>query len=168
MGTQTVDAQVEEDVTTAEEVEAEVTEESTNSADDVISEADKPDAVRALIESERAAKKEAADKAAELLASNEELAAKVTDTQAKNDELASELQAATQKLLRYEVAIKHGIPADQSHRLQGATPEELDADAATFKAALPDPAATFDRGVRAASKAFNPNELIQDSVRGTG
>jgi hypothetical protein len=78
---------------------------------------------------------EAAERARQeaALSETEKLQRRAAELEVENKRLQSER-------LRIDAAGKHGLPAELASRLQGETPEELEADAAKLAALLPKPA----------------------------
>ena len=104
------------------------------SADDsVVAQADKPDAVKAALDAERARAKAAEKKANELAAKVEEFESanqseleKLTGKLTKLEQAKADAEA---KLLRFEVAKEKEVPAEAVDFLTGDTREELEAKA---------------------------------------
>lgn len=109
-----------------------------------------PDAVQKAIQEERKLAREANARAREYearLRAQEEEGKPLEERISKAEE---EARSATIRALQYEVAAEVGIDLKLANRLQGATREELLADAEAFKPALgsPAPAAPPDGGHR--------------------
>jgi len=129
-------------------------------ADQIIAQADNPDSVRRLIDTERETAREEKRRSADAYARARDLEAQLdAQIQASKPleqqiaEARAEAESARIQALRYEVASEQGIPFQLASRLTGSTKEELAADADTLKAFVamsgqPAPSAPPDGGVR--------------------
>lgn len=139
----------------------------------IVDKADNPDAVRNLIDSERARAKAAADRATALEAQVREFEDKdKTETErlsSENDRLKQELAPAQMENLKLRVALEKGLPMDLIDRLRGEDAEALAADAdELLKLVKPDPDArtSFDAGVRTTGAAPKTmDDLMRANVR---
>lgn len=134
---------------------------------DLLQGARNPDAVKNALEAERKAAREAKKAADEALAKVKEYEDRDKSEQQKKEEAAAaaEKRAAESELkaLRFEVAAAKSIPLSQAHRLQGATKEELEADADAFLKDLKanGGGTSFDGGTRQTA----PTGSMDDAIR---
>lgn len=89
-------------------------------------------AIQAEREARAAAEKAARDAQAKLKEIEDAQKSEEQKRQEAADAALKEAEAAKAKALRYEVAAAKGVPLTQAHRLQGATKEDLEADAEAF------------------------------------
>lgn len=138
----------------------------------VVEGADKPDEVRALIS---AANRRARQAEGELRQVRQEL-------QQHQDAGKSEVEKATARAERAEarvaeleraqlvtsVASRHGIPAEQAHRLIGDTEDELEADAKALAKLLrpvEEPPPDLGSGVRAGAATATGSAAFSEQIR---
>ena len=135
-----------------EDVKAPVTDAKEPEKTPVEQEPETLDALKAkLVEAERKAanKAEEAERHFKKLAKFEEEEKKRQEAELselerankKTAELESELKRLKTESLKREIAAKVGVPASLAARLQGETPEEIEADAKAILDTLPKPAA---------------------------
>lgn len=140
--------------------------------DKVIAQAEKPDAVRGLIDRERDARKAAEQKAADAQAKVQEFEDAQKSEQEKlaeeRDRLKTEASQAKAESLKMRVALSKKLPADLIDRLKGETQEELEADAdKLLELVKPADATDFDGGARTtAPEQKKPEDAHNDFLAG--
>ena len=131
----------------------------------VLAGAQNRDAVRNAIKAEREAAAKAKQEAEAAKAEAQKLKdAQLSDQERKDKEAREareEAESAKAKALKYEVAAAKGVPLSQAHRLQGATKEELEADADAFLSDVNGPAPSFDGGPRGAAQPGDMDAAIR-------
>ena len=128
--------------------------------DPIIAQADKPDAVRNLIDAEREAarkEKERADALATKVAEfedrdksdQEKLEGRATSAEEKSAKSEQRAADAEQRYLRLKVGSEKGLPLSLAERLQGSDEDEMAADAdRLLEDVKPSNRGSFDGGAR--------------------
>lgn len=96
---------------------------------------------KAQSKADEAAKKAAADAEAKALAEQGEFKRLYEKLQADHQAQAERIAAMERQRTQAEIASKLGLPTALAARLQGSTPEEMEADAKALLEALPKPTA---------------------------
>jgi len=128
--------------------------------EEILAQAQNPDAVKRALDAERDNVKKAKARAKELedqLAAAQDEAIPLEEKARLADERANE---AVLKAARLEAAAKAGIPLNLAERLKGATAEELLADAETFKSQVSvQPRVLSEGGIRTDAPADKPDPI---------
>lgn len=136
----------------------------------VVAAAQNPDAVKAALDRERAAAKEARDEAAKLakrLKDKEDKDKSETERERDRANTAeAKAQAAEERALRMEVALAKKLPPELAERLKGATQAELEADADELLKLVKGSTPDFDPGAKGRSEA--PATMDQRIRRAAG
>jgi cell division septum initiation protein DivIVA len=139
--------------------------------DDVLKDAQNPDAVKNAIDRQKQEAKAARQRASELEAKLKEYEDRDKSAQQKAEEKATGAEQraaqAEAKALRFEVAAAKGVPLSQAHRLQGSSKEELEQDADAFlKDVRPGTGGQLDGGAR--SSSVEPDDMDSMIRRAAG
>lgn len=138
----------------------------TDDIDRIAAQADKPDAVKAALQRERDAAKEARRQADALAAKVKAFEDRDKTEQEKLEERAqtAERKAADleRSMLRLRVASAKKLPGELADRLQGSTQEELEADAdRLLELVKPSSPGDVDAGKGEVSTGLTFNELLR-------